>query len=85
MNDSATPSRSRWRGRLIYGATILVTAATTYAVVALLMNISERKEEAKQHYLKLVELNEGHPYTYDRDALVKMLDEALATSRPRRH
>lgn len=32
---------------------------------------------------QLVQLNEGHPYTYDRDALVKMLDEALATARPK--
>ena len=27
---------------------------------------------------ELVELNRDHPYTYDRDALVGMLDEALA-------
>jgi NAD(P)-dependent dehydrogenase (short-subunit alcohol dehydrogenase family) len=27
---------------------------------------------------ELVQLNVGHPYSYDRDALVKMLDEALA-------
>jgi NAD(P)-dependent dehydrogenase (short-subunit alcohol dehydrogenase family) len=33
---------------------------------------------------ELVQLNEGHAYTYDRDALVKMLDEALATARPAR-
>ena len=32
---------------------------------------------------QLVQLNEGHAYTYDRDALVKMLDEALANARPR--
>ena len=32
---------------------------------------------------QLVQLNEGHVYTYDRDALVRMLDEALATARPR--
>lgn len=32
---------------------------------------------------QLVELNEGHKYTYDRETLVKMLDEALAGSRPR--
>jgi hypothetical protein len=32
---------------------------------------------------QLVQLNEGHPYTYDRDALVRMLDEALVQSRPR--
>jgi nitrite reductase (cytochrome c-552) len=43
---------------LLYLATILITAAATYGVVALLMNINERKEEGKQHYLKIVELNE---------------------------
>lgn len=32
---------------------------------------------------QLVQLNEGQPYAYDRDVLVKMLDEALATARPR--
>jgi NAD(P)-dependent dehydrogenase (short-subunit alcohol dehydrogenase family) len=32
---------------------------------------------------QLVQLNEGQPYTYDRDALVKMLDEAMAQARPR--
>jgi NAD(P)-dependent dehydrogenase (short-subunit alcohol dehydrogenase family) len=32
---------------------------------------------------QLVELNEGHRYTYDRNALVKMLDETLQGSRPR--
>ncbi len=58
MNDSATPPRSRWRGRLLYLATVLVTAAATYGVVALLMNINERKQEARQYYLKVAELNE---------------------------
>lgn len=29
------------------------------------------------------QLNEGHPYTFDRNARVGMLDEALAGSRPR--
>ena len=29
----------------------------------------------------LVQLNEGQPYTYDRDALVKMLDESLVTAK----
>ena len=58
MTDPVTPQRSRWWGRLFYLATILVTAAATYGVVALLMNINERKQEARQHYLKIVELNE---------------------------
>jgi NAD(P)-dependent dehydrogenase (short-subunit alcohol dehydrogenase family) len=31
---------------------------------------------------QLVQLNEGHRYTHDRAALIKMLDEALATARP---
>jgi len=38
----------------------------------------------RKQIAQLVELNEGHAYTYDRDALVKMLDEALATARPRK-
>jgi nitrite reductase (cytochrome c-552) len=41
-----------------YVVTALVTAFVTYGIVALLMNINERKQEAKQHYLKLVELTE---------------------------
>jgi NAD(P)-dependent dehydrogenase (short-subunit alcohol dehydrogenase family) len=32
---------------------------------------------------QLVQLNEGQPYAYDRDALVKMLDETLAQARVR--
>jgi NAD(P)-dependent dehydrogenase (short-subunit alcohol dehydrogenase family) len=32
---------------------------------------------------QLVQLNEGQPYTFERAALIKMLDEALVTARPR--
>jgi hypothetical protein len=32
---------------------------------------------------QLVQLNEGQPYTYERTALIKMLDDALAQARPR--
>jgi NADPH:quinone reductase-like Zn-dependent oxidoreductase len=32
---------------------------------------------------QLALLNEDQPYTYDREALVRMLDEALARTRPR--
>jgi len=31
-----------------------------------------------------VQLNEGQVYTYDREAMVRMLDEALANARPKR-
>src|SRR5262249_9680816 len=34
---------------------------------------------------RLVQLNEAQPYAYDRDALVKMLDEALAQSSKETH
>ena len=32
---------------------------------------------------QLIQLNEGQPYTYERTELIKMLDDALAQSRPR--
>jgi nitrite reductase (cytochrome c-552) len=41
-----------------YLATILVTAVVTFLLAALLMNIRARKQEAKEHYLKLVEVTE---------------------------
>jgi len=33
---------------------------------------------------QLAQLNEDQPYSYSRDALVKMLDEALAGTRPKK-
>jgi len=32
---------------------------------------------------QVVQWNEGQPYTFDRETLIKMLDDALATARPR--
>ncbi len=32
---------------------------------------------------KVVQWNEGHAYTFDRETLIKMLDDALANARPR--
>jgi NAD(P)-dependent dehydrogenase (short-subunit alcohol dehydrogenase family) len=43
----------------------------------------EAEYTIKKQLEQLVQLNEGQPYTYDREALIKMLDEALASSRPR--
>jgi hypothetical protein len=34
---------------------------------------------------QLVQLNEGQPYAYDRETLVKMLDQALAQAHPKAH
>jgi nitrite reductase (cytochrome c-552) len=57
MSEPVTPRRGR-RGWILYLGTIIVTAAATYGVVALLMNIAERKREAQEYYLKLAELSE---------------------------
>lgn len=45
-------------------------------------NAREGEITIRKAIQELVQLNEGHAYTYDRDALVQMLDEALATARP---
>jgi NAD(P)-dependent dehydrogenase (short-subunit alcohol dehydrogenase family) len=46
-------------------------------------NQPQAERTIKKQIAQLVELNEGQTYTYDRAALIKMLDEALAGSRPR--
>jgi len=43
---------------------------------------SEAERTIRKQIEQLAQLNEDHPYSYDRDALVKMLDEALAKVRP---
>jgi nitrite reductase (cytochrome c-552) len=39
--------------------TIVITALATLAVAALLMNIFERKQEARSSFFRVVELNES--------------------------
>jgi hypothetical protein len=46
-------------------------------------NQHEAEITVRKQLEQLVQLNEGQPYTYDRDALVKMLHEALVGSRPK--
>ena len=48
-------------------------------------NQEEAEITIRKQIEQLVQLNEGQPYTYDRAALIKMLDEALAKSRPQPH
>jgi NAD(P)-dependent dehydrogenase (short-subunit alcohol dehydrogenase family) len=45
-------------------------------------NQDEAEITIKKQIEQLVQLNEGQPYSYDRAALVKMLDDALAPARP---
>lgn len=58
MPETDGPAPRRWLRRLVYPATILLTAGFTAGLLALLMNIAERKREAKVHFVKLVELDE---------------------------
>jgi nitrite reductase (cytochrome c-552) len=44
--------------KLGYPLTILLTAAVTFGIALLLMNIRERKVEAREHFAKIVDLNE---------------------------
>ena len=47
-------------------------------------NQQEADITIRRQILQLVQLNEDQAYTYDREALVKMLDEALAKARPQK-
>ena len=47
-------------------------------------NQTEAEITIKKAIEQLVQLNEGQAYTYDREAMVRMLDEALANARPKR-
>jgi nitrite reductase (cytochrome c-552) len=44
---------------LLYGAVLLVTAGLTFGVTALLMNIAQRKSEARQTFFRVVELTDA--------------------------
>jgi nitrite reductase (cytochrome c-552) len=57
-SGSMAAAPSRWRGRLVYGVTVLGVAAGTFLLTALLKNISQRKREAEQHFFQVVELDE---------------------------
>jgi NAD(P)-dependent dehydrogenase (short-subunit alcohol dehydrogenase family) len=45
---------------------------------------SEAERTIRKQIEQLAQLNEDHPYSYSRDDLVKMLDEALAKTRPKK-
>ena len=52
------PSTTRKRRKWLFIATILVTAAATFGIAMLLSNIFMHKEEAKNPYLRFVDVNE---------------------------
>ena len=63
MNPPTAPAqpalpKSKLRWAMIVGTFIVIIALLTFAVTALLTNIFERKQEAKNPYFKLVEVTE---------------------------
>jgi nitrite reductase (cytochrome c-552) len=54
MSENTTPRVNRGRFLLV----VLVTAAATYGITALLMTIFEHKEEAKNTYIRFVDVTE---------------------------
>lgn len=55
MTENQSSTRpNRW----FYGLLVVATAVVTYGLSALLLNISERKQEAREHFVKLAEMTE---------------------------
>jgi NAD(P)-dependent dehydrogenase (short-subunit alcohol dehydrogenase family) len=81
---------SRLTDRSVYKSPDEVAAAVKLALFEpepkrrymVVPNAYEGEITIRKAVQELVELNEGHAYTYERDALVRMLDEALAKARP---
>ena len=48
----------RWSGSRVLGVTIVVTVLVTLGIVALLVNIFERKQEARNPFYRVVELTD---------------------------
>ncbi len=49
-----TPPRRRW----LYPAALVATAGATFGLTALLMNINQRKQEARETFVRVVDLDE---------------------------
>lgn len=57
MSTEPAPAATK-PGRFRYFAVVALTAVAVVAVTALLVNIFQRKQEAQQHFVKMVELDE---------------------------
>ena len=58
MGETVTAPQPRRRGWLVFALVVAVLAALTFGVLWLLGNIRDRKLEAKQQFVKVVELTE---------------------------
>ena len=55
MSETVAAPRRPWK---VYLLTVVVMAVLTALVLALILNIFERKREAKESFVKLVEMDE---------------------------
>jgi nitrite reductase (cytochrome c-552) len=58
MSQAPAPAAAPKPSRLRYLVVVVLTAAGVALVTALLINIFQRKQEAQQHFFKVVELDE---------------------------
>lgn len=57
-NPDVTPTHNSRRPRLVFFLTVLLTAAITFGIAALLTNIFNHKQEGKNPYIRFVDVNE---------------------------
>src|SRR5947209_1025956 len=86
MTQLMPPPSRKWSRGALYLATILVTAVISAGIVALLMNIVQRKDEAREHFLKVVDMDEdtidpaiwGRNFPREYDGYLRTADDARA-------
>ncbi|MGH8241118.1 MAG: SDR family NAD(P)-dependent oxidoreductase [Steroidobacteraceae bacterium] len=83
--DPKLADRSRFKepDEVAAAVSLALFEATPKRRYMVVPNQGEAERTIRKQIEQLAQLNEGHAYTYDRDALVKMLDESLAASRPK--
>jgi nitrite reductase (cytochrome c-552) len=86
MPETSLPPRNPLGRRFLYPAIVLVTAGATFGLAALTMNIFERKQEAKQTFVRVAALDEntidpktwGEDFPREYDGYLKTADNARA-------
>ena len=85
MGATGVGDRSRYKDPDEVAAVVLQALSEASPKRRYMITPNQREAEVtiRKAIEVLVQLNEGQQYTYDREALVKMLDESLATAKPR--
>jgi nitrite reductase (cytochrome c-552) len=81
--NAPNPNRSRWRGVMPYVITAAVAAVAAIAVTALLINIFQRQQEARDPFFRVVEITDetddpavwGKNFPIQYDAYLKTADQ----------